>query len=121
MVQVQGDLILGPPHRCRAFVAHSTHNIDRTMLREFAHQVIQIHTRWIFRTDVLARAEAVEQSALVMNDHGGFDGNFDYLVLNGDPLLSVAVALAIPTDQPLTLLRFDKQLNGYFPFRVRQG
>jgi hypothetical protein len=112
--------ILGPTESCRVFISHTVAKADVKGLAEYADAIIPIHYRWIFPGEVTFRQDTVcQETSAVFRRHGGFNPNFDYLALVGDPFICAAVIRELfKTVDFVTLLRYDKRSGGYFPLKL---
>lgn len=111
---------LAPPALCRAFIAHASRDIiDRQSLSEYAGKLIDLHHRWVFPDEVETRENTLVAETLRVFDAHGFNARRDYIVTGGDPLITAAVIWSLRRSHlPITLLRYDRQRPGYFPFRL---
>lgn len=113
---------LGDPNKCRAFVIHKMPRVDYSGLDRWASSILSIYTSSIFadQSDWSTGADAAHLKTTLQAQH--FNPRSDYLVLGGD-ILRIASTMAVigRNWSPVTLLRYDREYRGYWPFTLETG
>lgn len=111
---------LGDPALCRAFVIHSLAGLSYDDLSIWAHRRINLYSSSIFADqDDWSDGRETAQLLMSLQAHK-FNPKFDYIVLSGD-LLRIATVMAVVGRNwsPLTMLRYDREYRGYWPFTIK--
>ena len=110
---------LGSASGCRVFIIHHMFRLNYSDLDEWANTRVTLYESSIF-ADNDDWADGKEPAKLLFKlQQFKFDPTKDYVVLSGDILRIATTCALIGRLYPkFCMLRYDRQLNGYWPFYV---
>lgn len=113
---------LGDPSLCKAFIIHRLSGLTYSDLAIWAKQTINLFGSSIYADqDDWTNGRDAAQLVMTLQAHR-FNPKHDYIVLSGDILRIATTMMVIGRNwSPVTILRYDREYRGYWPFCVHVG